>query len=183
MPFVYLPTDLYNRIRSGSVRVNPKSPPEYRFWKQVDVHGPVHPVCGQCWVWTGGIRPDGYGWFNLDNKQTYVHRFSYAHLVRPIPNNMQVLHQCDNRSCVRPEHLFLGTTQHNTQDRVDKGRSAKGEAIGPSVLTEEDVRDVLRRYRRWSHKGSNARELAEEKGVDRCTIRRIISEKTWKHVS
>lgn len=185
MPTLDADLDLYTRIRMGLVIVNKMSRPICRFWKRVNKDGPVHPVYGQCWTWTGSTNQDGYGSFGDGNRVHKVHRWAYEELVGPIPNKLQVLHRCDNPPCVRPDHFFLGTQQGNIQDMVDKDRQAKpaGETNGRSKLTEEDVRDVLRRYRRWSYHGNNALELAEEKGVDRGTIQRIVSGKNWKHIS
>jgi hypothetical protein len=182
MPRMDSPADLYTQIKLGLVRVNQKSRPEYRFWKDVDKNGPIHPVHGQCWVWTGYMRPSGYGRFSVCNKLTPVHRYSYEEFVGHVPHDLWVLHKCDNPACVRPDHLFLGTDQDNATDKVNKGRQSKGEVARQSELTEEDVRDIRRRYRRWSHNCSNARELAEEKGVARDAIHSIIAGKSWRHV-
>lgn len=183
VPRLDAPADLYNQIKMGRVKVNQYSKPELRFWKNVNKDGPIHPVHGQCWVWTGWTTESGYGRFRIGNQVVIgVHCWSYEEFIGPVPHDICVLHRCDNRSCVRPAHLFLGTNQDNSQDMVDKARQAKGETNGNSKLTEEDVREIRRRYCRWSQSRSNLRELMYEFGVAKAAIQNILSRKTWKHV-
>lgn len=77
-----------------------------------------------CWVWTGTISPKGYGVFSFQQRQIRAHRHSYAiHFGNP--GRLCVCHKCDNPSCVRPSHLFLGTVQDNNRDRFRKGNYAR----------------------------------------------------------
>ncbi|RSK29880.1 HNH endonuclease signature motif containing protein [Hymenobacter metallilatus] len=76
----------------------------------------------RCWVWQRGLNRTGYGQFCVFGSNIYAHRFSYSLHFGPIPDGMVICHKCDNPSCVRPEHLFLGTYSDNTQDAVQKGR-------------------------------------------------------------
>lgn len=90
--------------------------PEERFWKKVQ-------KSAGCWVWTASSYPNGYGMFSPSaGELTGAHRFSYRLHFGPIPRRKKVLHTCDNRPCVRPDHLFLGTTRDNLLDAIRKGR-------------------------------------------------------------
>lgn len=88
-----------------------------RFWESV-------PIVGDgCWEWTGSTS-DGYGviWHSEKRRQVGAHRLSWEIHHGPIPDGAWVLHNCDNPSCVRPEHLFLGTPGDNVDDALGKGR-------------------------------------------------------------
>ena len=106
---------------------------EERFWMKVDKEGLVPDLAirlGRCWVWTASLRNKGYGAFvycrNGEVVQGRAHRFSWELHFGPIPTDMCVLHRCDNPSCVRPSHLFLGTKRDNNIDMVSKGRHVPG---------------------------------------------------------
>lgn len=97
---------------------------EDRFWDKVDKsNGP-----DKCWLWTGAVSKDpknAYGHFYWNGRSVKAHRASYELLVAPIPDGLQVLHNCpdgDNPRCVNPSHLFVGTQGDNIQDAWRKGR-------------------------------------------------------------
>jgi len=81
------------------------------------------PVTG-CWVWTAGTTAAGYGYFDYED-EIHAHRASYTMHIGPIPAGMHVLHKCDVRQCVNPDHLFLGTQVDNMKDMAAKGRAQR----------------------------------------------------------
>lgn len=166
----------YMRWRTHGTTADPEvrqyipQDPAQRFWQKVN-------KSSDCWVYTGACKW-GYGAFWLNGKQVLAHRFSWELLNGPIPNGMLICHHCDNPPCVRPEHLFLGTSQDNRTDAVIKGRHAKGERIhfaklAPSQITE--IRDLRNR-------GLEAKDLAVIYEVDKTHIWRITRKKAWKHL-
>ena len=93
------------------------------FWEKVDI-----PVIGYgCWEWTGGKNRAGYGQINIAGKHCQAHRVSFemangVKLPRGRKTGIIICHSCDNPGCVNPEHLWLGTHYHNSQDAIRKGR-------------------------------------------------------------
>lgn len=93
---------------------------EERFWKYVDKNGP-----NGCWVWKGTRKGNGYGGFWLRGKTVFAHRYAYILTRGEIPSGLFACHHCDNRMCVNPDHIFIGTAKDNSQDCVNKGRVHK----------------------------------------------------------
>lgn len=96
--------------------------PKVRFWRYVDKNGP-----NGCWIWRGGFHSNGYGQFHESRpvrKGWQAHRYAYATSVEEIPDGKLCCHRCDNRKCVNPGHIFLGTHKDNAQDAVSKGRAS-----------------------------------------------------------
>lgn len=171
---------LYAKVKAGLVKVHHKSPPVLKFWASVDKQGPIHPLAGQCWIWLGETN-HGYGRFVTSGRRIRVHRLSWLIHNGEIPNNLGVLHTCDNRACVNPSHLFLGTCAENLADMARKGRASRGEDRPTSKLSEGQVREVRRTY---ASKPSRLTicELAARHGVSRTLIQRIVTNRAWKHL-
>lgn len=148
-----------------------------RFWQKVDKRVGLGPH-GDCWEWTGYRDAFGYGRINRrDFRGGAAHRTSYDLNVGPIPYGLMVRHRCDNPSCVRPEHLELGTAQQNSDDQVVRGRqrAPRGEGAHSSKLTENQVRAIFADTRAQ-------RMIAADYGVSQSTVMQIKAKRTWKHL-
>lgn len=163
-----------------------------RFWRKVNKSGPIPshaPQLGECWIWTAFCNPVGYGCFSIQKRGIKAHRFSYVVAHGNIPDKMMVCHKCDNPSCVRPSHFFLGDHHDNMRDKRLKGRCApgfqkgitlfSGERCKCSKLTEESV--ILARKLRGD--GLTFRAIAKMFGVHNSTILKAVSGENWKCVS
>jgi hypothetical protein len=91
---------------------------EERFYQKVE----QPPYSAACWIWLAAKSPQGYGHFFFNGRVDKAHRASWEIHNGAIPDDLMVLHKCDNPRCVNPEHLFLGTHQDNADDKMRKGR-------------------------------------------------------------
>ena len=135
-----------------------------------------------CWLWTASILKSGYGRIReaaTGSKTITAHRASWLLHRGPIPEGLCVLHRCDNRLCVSPDHLFLGTKAENNADRSRKGRSRDQRGINNSLtkLTDQDVKEI--RAARLS--GATYENISRKTGIPRTTIVNICLH-TWKHI-
>lgn len=128
-----------------------------------------------CWLWQGRPTGEGYSRIYVAGLRLGAHQVSYLIHVGDIPDNMKVCHTCDVRMCVRPDHLFLGTSADNSADMVQKGRSSH-KVPGTAKLTERHVRAIRLLYR---HAGVSQYELAARFGVKQPQISAIVNRKQW----
>lgn len=157
------------------------------FWTKVNKR-----EVDECWNWTGGLASTGYGSFGNGPPIPHgAHRTSWLLRYGEIPKGLWVLHKCDNRACVNPDHLFLGTNLDNIMDRNMKGRTssgprhsavmrpAKGESNAGAKLTQQEVLEIrgLCAQRRLSHETIGAMY-----GVRKVTVYRISSRRYWRHL-
>jgi hypothetical protein len=149
-----------------------------RFWEKVRIADP-----DECWEWQAGVKSSGYGEFRLRERTVSAHRMAYLLAVGPIPEGSCVLHECDNRTCVNPRHLHLGSCADNSSEAVARGRQAHnqvlGEKHGQAKLTKADVIAIRKIY---AAGGGSYRQLGARFGVDRSNIGIIIKRKGWKWV-
>lgn len=153
---------------------------EDRFWKYVK-------KSVYCWNWIGASRgKSGYGCIKFNNKNVDAHRVSWILAHGDIPKGLLVCHRCDNRICVNPEHLFLGTYKDNTRDAFKKGRQSTKKAVEAIVsrklkpscskinyeLAEKIRSDYL-------NKKMTMIELSSKYGIHRVSVWRCIKKITW----
>jgi len=133
-----------------------------------------------CWIWTGSISGDSYGYISNGKKMVKAHRFSYERFVGTIPEGLVVCHRCDNTICINPEHLFVGTIQDNMDDMKQKGRSNKlfGQNHNQAKLTDVQVLEIRKRISR----GESGVSLARFFNVTPQMISLIKSGRYWKHL-
>jgi hypothetical protein len=132
-----------------------------------------------CWLWMGSINKHGYPQIGVGGAGTgciTAHRASYMLFNGPLEKGMHVCHKCDVPVCVNPSHLFLGTPNDNIQDAIAKGRNARGEMCGQSVLTEHAVRQIR-------SSPLSTTDLARIHGVSIAAVSNARRSKTWKHVT
>lgn len=178
----YMPeVPLLTAIKLGWIKVNCNSPFKHRFWAKVSIKGPTHPIHGRCWIWKGNKSSNNYGQIIQNGQVISAHRASWKVHFGPIPAGMYVCHHCDNRICVNPKHLFLGTCADNMADCVNKGRQTIGQKNGNSTLTDKHVLEIRQRYKRGSAKHGQS-QLGYEFGVSQVTIGRVVNRKHWKHL-
>lgn len=156
-----------------------RTPVVDRFWPKVA-------KSDGCWEWTGSRDKKGYGFIGTGGKvgNAYAHRVSFELANEEIPAGMHILHSCDNPSCVRPDHLSLGTHADNMRDMSQKGRASKhsservGELNGNHRLTADQVMAIRQRVA----DGASRKQLARELGVSKTLISLIQKGVTWKHL-
>lgn len=178
----------YDQLRRGPNHVQnwrlPKPTTDERFWNKVNKTGstPSHcPELSNCWVWTAGLqKQNGYPCFAITHSNNVrANRYVYELTYGAVPDNLMVLHKCDNRLCVNPSHLMLGSHQDNMSDKVSKGRQAKGSECGASKLTESNVIEI----RTLFQNGVLQSELAKLYNVSQVQISNIVTRRQWKHVA
>lgn len=159
-----------------------------KFWSKVK----KSPDPNGCWVWADAPSGTGYGLLRLGRKRRIAaHRASWMITKGDIPGGLHVCHHCDNRMCVRPDHLFLGTAADNLRDAARKGRMPsgqrhpwrrsphlvpRGERHSQAKLTWQIIREIRSRVAAGEAQSSLAREFL----VDQSTVSHIVRGKSWR---
>lgn len=154
-----------------------------RFWAKVRIGAP-----DECWEWTAGRASNGYGNIYVEGGNSprfeKAHRAAWMLTHGPISPGLVVRHHCDNRGCVNPAHLEIGTHLDNMRDAVERGRTSHiprliGIQHPRAKLTDSAVIDI--RHRRVG--GESAAALAEEFGVSRSLIWQVARGALWRHIA
>ena len=146
------------------------------FWSKVE-------KTSGCWLWKGTKFHDhGYGAFGIREKTEtggyrtkvyYTHRFVFEITKGEIPKGMLIMHSCDNRLCVNPNHLSVGSWKDNSDDMIKKGRQ-----VAPGrKLTDEQIGQVRSRWPK-----EPMQKLANEYDVSLACIRGICRNRTWRNL-
>lgn len=146
------------------MRYTKKSSPA-EFWSAAGPAG--------CWEWQGARDKDGYGQTRSPNGRVKAHRRAWEIVAGSIPEGLYVLHRCNNPSCVRPDHLYLGTALDNGIDRRSRSRKRSDRW----TLSRADVESIRTRY---STGTIRQRELGEQYGVGQALISRIVLGKSYR---
>ena len=138
-----------------------RTPRADRFWKYVI-------KSDTCWLWTGCIKPNGYGLASGGGRvKLQAHRAAWMVSNGPIPDGLLVCHKCDVRACVRPDHLFLGTQSDNLRDAFAKGRMVSP-FCNPAVQRPAMLKGAATRERRKGFTGALTRD-----GIDK--VRQMLA--------
>lgn len=168
---VLLPNRTWGAIRHRSVQLQLTWPTaEQRFWKYVNKKSN-----NKCWNWIGTCIKNGYGQIGIKDKMIKAHRFSWILHFGGIPEDLCVLHKCNNPRCTNPNHLELGDQKKNMQYKTECNRQARGEKNGKSKLTGEEVKEI-------KESGLTKKELSKRYNIHRTTIGDILNNKTWRHI-
>lgn len=132
---------------------------------------------GDCLEWTGARTPNGYGHLGYQGRDIGAHRLAWMLANGRDPGEGHVLHSCDNRPCINPAHLSLGTALQNARDKMMRGRGMIGAEVPGSVLTREAVTAIREEYARG---GTTYSKLGLKHGVSMENIHYVVKMKTWK---
>jgi hypothetical protein len=139
---------------------------EEHFWSKVNITDFF-----ECWDWLGYRNNLGYGRLSFKGRMTLAHRLSYTLSVGNIPDGLLCLHRCNNPACCNPAHLYIGTDQDNTNDKVKAHRQY-------AKLSEKQVVEIIRLLKT----GATQRDIADRFSTSRANIATINTGLTWKYI-
>jgi hypothetical protein len=139
-----------------------------RFFDKVD-------TSGECWNWTASTFPSGYGVFKGPSGSGRSHRWLYEEVVGPV-GGLVIRHQCDNRQCVRLDHLIPGSHADNQTDKVLRDRSLYGARNGRAKLTPSQALEIRQRF----DDGEPLTNLAQAFGISTAAVWLIGKRRNWR---
>lgn len=168
--------------RFCSLECKRREPVDARLHKKTNRNsGVIRYNLTECWEWTGSTGSHGYGTIYGDGRYWLTHRLAWFLIYGEDPD-VHVLHKCDNRKCVNPDHLFLGTDADNVRDMCAKGRRVQADLRGDqshfAKLTRAEVLGIREAY----SGGAAVQQLAAKYSVSRDTVSRIVHRKSWANV-
>lgn len=138
----------------------------YRFFTKVDIKEE-----DECWNWLESVDKDGYGRFSYYDRNLHSSKVSLIIHNGKIPKGIYALHKCDNRKCVNPKHLWLGSQQENLEDRDNKGRG--------NISNFKINVDIATKIREDFLNGLNKRQLFKKYKISSRIIYSVVSNRTW----
>lgn len=148
-----------------------------RFWAKVQ-RGEPH----ECWPWIGARDRDGYGQFKILGVQHGAHRIAWmlhSESSAPPARPLEVMHSCDNPPCVNAAHLSVGTHRQNLADMAKRGRAPRGSKHHNAKLSEEIVREILRRVAA----GETRRAIGAAMGINENLVSQVATRRIWRHIT
>jgi hypothetical protein len=164
-------------MRYGSACSGIEAATVARFMEKVRVGSP-----DECWLWTAARHSGGYGKFGAGGrfgKTLLSHRASYTIHKGQIPAGLFVCHSCDNRLCVNPAHLWLGTAKDNAADMMRKGRFVAYDKSGAQNPAAKITRDQAMEIRRRAIADERQATIAADFGVSRNLVSEIKRGRIW----
>lgn len=158
-----MPKGIYQRLSA-----------EDRFWAKVNKKSD-----DECWEWQGSCHSNGYGTFWFQRADISAHRFSFLLHHGEISEGMFILHSCDNKPCVNPNHLSMGTPLDNSADMCAKGRKPRGTKSGCAKLTDEKVMEIRELFATGDY---TLKEMGVLFDINFSHVHRIINFKSWAHI-
>lgn len=134
----------------------------------------------ECIDWPFAVTRKGYGLISRRNYgQSIAHRKVWElRNKKPFPAGQQSRHTCNNRKCVNPRHIVPGTNTENQADRIGNGTTNRGERSGHAKLTEDDVRDIRKRF----SAGENQLQIAAKYSISKSNVYMVATRRRWKHL-
>lgn len=154
----------------------PRAHLQDRLWEKASI--PADVLTG-CWEWRAAKSRVGYGVIRELGRSFYAHRCAWEAMNGPIPPGLEICHTCDNRGCVNPAHLFVGTRADNMADASQKDRTCFGVSRRNAKLNDDKVREI----RVLVGAGLSKAEAARQFGVSLSTLIRVVDRRSWRRVN